>query len=345
MRSIQQCSMQGFNSFKVKAVTPTIYFPDSLADLHQLAADKVTSFYILGEGSNTLFIDQQAPVIIKPCFLGICVDELEDTYHVSVGAGENWHNLVNFCIAQGINGLENLALIPGSVGAAPVQNIGAYGVELSDFCYEVEYFDLHSKQLHRLSKEQCQFTYRGSIFKKSLHGRAIITKVVLSFPKQWQANLSYHGLDHLPFSATAKQVMDQVVKVRRQKLPDPATLPNAGSFFKNPVVSSTKAAQLKRDYPDIPSYPQADGNVKLAAGWLIEQAGLKGYTQNGVGVHENQALVLVSYQYNNGQEILNLAHYVQQKVLARFDVLLLPEVRLITKYGEKEFAELTSRTC
>ena len=340
MRLDQQYSLQSSNSFQVESTTPIIYYPESLSDLQQLAADIESPFYIIGEGSNILFVDQQAPVIIKPLFHGIEIQEQVDSYLVTVGAAENWHDLVVYCVNKSINGLENLALIPGSVGAAPVQNIGAYGVEMSDFCHEVEYFDLATKTSHTFTTDQCQFSYRNSVFKKQLHGRAVITKIVFSFPKQWHANLSYNGLDHLPVTATAQEVMAQVIKVRQQKLPDPTNLPNAGSFFKNPVVNNETVRELKHKYPNIPVYPQTDTSSKLAAGWLIEQSGLKGYKVNGVGVHDNQALVLVNYQSANGQDILNLARYVQEQVHKKFNILLTPEVRLITKHGEKAFTEL-----
>lgn len=343
MQFSQQLSLQNHNSFNVEAICPNIYFPSCLSDLQQLTHVVNSPFYILGEGSNTLFVEQQTPTIIKANFLGISVVESEQYFEVSVGAAENWHNLVNHCIDKGINGLENLALIPGSVGAAPVQNIGAYGVEFADFCQQVEYFDLVSAQMVCLTKEQCEFSYRDSIFKSSLHNQAIITKITLKFEKNWQAKLSYQGLDHLPLTITGKEVMEQVIKLRQQKLPDPTILPNAGSFFKNPVVTDAVFSRIKSLYPTLPSYPQGKGLVKLAAGWLIEQTGLKGYRENGVGVHEHQALVLVNYESKKGQDIVALAKYVQQQVLAKFDILLSPEVRLVSEQREENFADLTPK--
>ncbi|MBL4822943.1 MAG: UDP-N-acetylmuramate dehydrogenase [Colwellia sp.] len=340
MLSKQQLSLQTRNSFNIKTICPTIYFPSSLTDLQLLTGVITTPFYILGEGSNTLFVEQQAPTIIKPNFLGISVVELADHYQVTVGAAENWHALVSYCIDKGINGLENLALIPGSVGAAPVQNIGAYGVEFADFCQQVEYFDIASASLHSLTAEECQFVYRNSIFKTSLCNQAIITQVTLVFAKKWRAKLSYNGLGNLPQTVTAKEVMQHVIQIRQKKLPDPAVIPNAGSFFKNPIVSSTQFSHLQQLYPAIPNYPQDDQRVKLAAGWLIEQAGLKGYRKKGVGVHEHQALVLVNYASEHGADIVALAKYIQQQVLAKFDVLLSPEVRMITAQGEKNFIDL-----
>lgn len=342
MQSNQQFSLQQHNSFNVVAICPKIFFPSSLADLQQLSPFLNSPFYILGEGSNTLFIDEYTPTIIKPNFLGIDVVESEHYFEVHVGATENWHNLVSFCIEKGINGLENLALIPGSVGAAPVQNIGAYGVEFADFCQQVEYFDLESAKMKKLTNSQCLFSYRDSIFKSPLRNQAIITKITLKFEKNWRAKLSYQGLDHLPAEVSAKEVMEQVIKIRQQKLPDPNALPNAGSFFKNPVVTDAEHNRLKALYPSLPSYPQNNGLVKVAAGWLIEQSGLKGYKENGVGVHKHQALVLVNYESESGQDVVQLAKHVQKQVLDKFGVLLSPEVRLVGAVKEESFADLTT---
>lgn len=340
MNTSQQYSLQTSNSFNVKTICPKIYFPNSLEDMQQLVSEIDAEFYILGEGSNTLFVEQQAPVIIKPNFQGISIVEADDHYKVTVGASENWHHLVGYCIERGINGLENLALIPGSVGAAPVQNIGAYGVEFSDFCQQVEYFDFASASLQRLSTEQCQFSYRDSIFKKSLHNQAIITQVTLSFDKKWQANLSYSGLDCLAKTVSAKEVMLKVVQLRQEKLPDPAILPNAGSFFKNPVVSELQFSRLIQQYPSLPNYPQSNGQVKLAAGWLIEKAGLKGFRYKDIGVHDHQALVLVNYLNGQGSDIVGLAKFVQQQVQDKFAIKIIPEVRMISSQGEVSFESL-----
>ena len=340
MEFSHQFALQNYNSFNVKAVSPSIYFPKSVNDLGLLPDMSDRPFYILGEGSNTLFADHSAPVIIKPSFKGITISETPNTYIVSVGAAENWHDLVCMCIEQGMYGLENLALIPGSVGAAPVQNIGAYGLELSNFCTQVKWFEFSSRVIKVLNNEDCQFSYRDSIFKKSLHNKGIITEVVFKFPKAWHANLGYAGLIDLGKSASAEQVMTRVISLRQSKLPDPYKLPNAGSFFKNPIVDESKFAHLQAGYPKIPFYPQEHGVIKLAAGWLIEQAGLKGYKSNGVGVHENQALVLVNNASERGVDIVTLAKYVQDQVFTKFDILLSPEVRMITTNGEQHFNQL-----
>jgi UDP-N-acetylmuramate dehydrogenase len=340
MKSSKQFSLRKNNSFNVKSTSPIVYFPQTLSDLESLPNLSLNPFYILGEGSNTLFVDTQAPIIIKPDFKGIDISETDDNYFVRAGAGENWHNLVCLCINKGVYGLENLALIPGSIGASPVQNIGAYGVELSNFCVEVTWFDFSSRTVKTLDNQECCFSYRDSIFKNAFLNKGVITEVVLKLSKKWQANLSYSGLNELPSDANAKEVMDKVISLRQAKLPDPDQLPNAGSFFKNPVVSVEKLASLKTIYPEIPFYSQDNGNVKLAAGWLIEQTGLKGYLKNQVGVHENQALVLVNHESDYGKDILGLAQFVQQEVHKKFEILLSPEVRMITSQGERQFIDL-----
>ncbi|MEY8201319.1 MAG: UDP-N-acetylmuramate dehydrogenase [Colwellia sp.] len=345
MHSNQNYSLKSCNSFNIKASCSHIYFPSTFAELQQLpeltAGNSSDKFYILGEGSNTLFVESQAPVIIQPKFNGITIVERDDHFVVTVGAAENWHDFVCFCLEKGMHGLENLALIPGSVGAAPVQNIGAYGVEFADFCQEIQWYEFSSKTLHSLTKQACRFAYRDSIFKQERYNKGLITQVTFNFPKVWQANLSYAGLDTLAKNSTAKQVMAQVIALRSSKLPDPKELPNAGSFFKNPVVNDTDFAQLQQQYPKIPHYPQKNGEIKLAAGWLIEQAGLKGFRYGAVGVHQQQALVLVNYGSDLGADIISLAKYIQRKVAEKFSVSLTPEVRMITHKGERSFSSLS----
>jgi UDP-N-acetylmuramate dehydrogenase len=341
MISCQNYALATYNTFAVQSICPTIYFPSSVEDLIALPDFSQQNFYILGDGSNTLFTDPKAVTIIKPNFVGIDVAETEDCYILKVGASENWHELVCYCIDNNINGLENLALIPGCIGAAPVQNIGAYGVELADFCVEVEWFDLKNKRLIVISNDRCQFSYRDSVFKNAMLNKGIIVSVSLRLAKNWQANLSYGGLDLLDTNATAKQIMNKVIELRQSKLPDPQVLPNAGSFFKNPIVDNNIYLSLINKYPNMPHYKQSNGQMKLAAGWLIEQAGLKGYRQGSVGVHDKQALVLVNYGHGSGAEVVNLAKYVQKVIYDVFSVMIEPEVRMITAEGEIAFAALS----
>jgi len=340
MKSHQHFSLKDNNSFDVAAITPVIYYPKNVEELQSLSNITDDKFYILGEGSNTLFVEDNTPVMIKPEFLGTKVEENNDFYEVHVACGENWHTLVCFCIEQGINGLENLALIPGSVGAAPVQNIGAYGVEVADFIESVTWFDFQKNKTMLLNKAQCEFGYRTSIFKKDLKNKGIITHVTLRFPKNWQAKLNYNGLNCLPKNSKAADIMKAVIAIRNSKLPDPEVIPNAGSFFKNPIVNAEQFSLLKLKYPEIPHYPQDDGSIKLAAGWLIEVSGLKGYKMNGAAVHDKQALVLINPNSASGENIKNLAAYVKRTVFDRFAISLQPEVRMIAGHGEITLGDL-----
>lgn len=332
--------LQNNNSFNVKSTSPIVYLLETHDDLAQLPDLSLNPFYILGDGSNTLFIDDLAPIIIKPNFQGVDITETDDSYIVNVGAGENWHDLVCLCIQNGVYGLENLALIPGSVGAAPVQNIGAYGVDFSDFCFQVKWFEFSSKKIKVLNRSDCHFSYRHSIFKDALYNKGVITEIVFKFTKNWQANLSYAGLNELDESSSASIVMEKVISLRQAKLPDPKKIPNAGSFFKNPIVNKEKLASLKSIFTSIPFYPQSNGEIKLAAGWLIEKSGLKGYCTGDVGVHKDQALVLVNHASEDGREIVHLAQLVQQEVFKKFEILLSPEVRMVMAQGEIDFADL-----
>ena len=337
MKYSKQVSLQTHNSFSVHSLCPVMFFPENEEDLCQLTKVLPKSFYILGVGSNSLFVGGESPVIIKPNFRGIKITETLENYIVQVGCSENWHQLVCFCIERGINGLENLALIPGSVGAAPVQNIGAYGVELADFCTSVKWFDFATDKLQLINAEECKFAYRESIFKHSLKNTGIITEVELTFSKSWQPILTYPGLNKLPANVSTQEVMQKVIGLRTSKLPDPEHKPNAGSFFKNPVVDLNFFKLLSDKFGEMPHYPQKNGNIKLAAGWLIDQAGLKGIRQGGVGVHDKQALVLVNFESKKGQDIVNLAAYVQQKVFEKFNIKLRPEVRIVLSEGEVNF--------
>ncbi len=330
----RNASLQQRNSFAVDSKTPLIYFVETENDIKSLAENLPDSFYILGEGSNTLFIDDSAPAIICPQFKGISATEHDNHYLLEVGAGENWHQLVCHCVENNMPGLENLALIPGSVGAAPVQNIGAYGVEFADLCESINWFEFSTKKLITMKVSDCAFAYRDSIFKGSLKNKGIITKVNLRLSKIWQPKLSYSGLEDLSVNDGIQKVMNRVISIREKKLPNPATLPNAGSFFKNPIVSEKRYQQLLSKFDKMPNFPLENNQVKLAAGWLIEQAGLKGYEKNGVGVHQHQALVLVNFSSKTGLEILKLSQYVQLKVQDKFGITLEPEVRMVSANGE-----------
>jgi UDP-N-acetylmuramate dehydrogenase len=262
------------------------------------------------------------------------VQETADAWLLHVAAGENWPALIQWTLQHQMPGMENLALIPGTVGAAPVQNIGAYGVEFCQFCEYVDTWHFADGHRQRYSAVACQFGYRDSLFKHALHDQVIITAVGLRIPKQWQPVVEYGPLKALGANATAEQIFMTVCELRQSKLPDPSLLGNAGSFFKNPVVSATQAAALKQQHPAIPCFTTGEGQNKLAAGWLIDQAGLKGFRLGHAGVHRDQALVLVNLGNACAAEILQLAKHVASTVKQQFSVQLEPEVRFIGKSGE-----------
>ncbi len=258
----------------------------------------------------------------------------EDDDHVFVcaQAGESWHGFVQWTLAQGLGGLENLSLIPGSVGAAPIQNIGTYGSEIADCFHSLHAFDFETGEVLALTREACAFGYRDSIFKNSLRERAVIVDVTFALPKRWQPNLRYAELAQEVAAIsqpTAMEISAAVIAIRSRKLPDPAVTGNAGSFFKNPVVTALQRDALLQKYPQLVSHAQADGSVKLAAGWLIDRCGWKGRSLGAAGVHERQALVLVNRGGASGQDILQLAERIKQDVALRFDVELEIEPVLI----------------
>ena len=339
----KNCSLKAFNSFSIDAYAHRLFHFQKISQLPELLdLIKVTKaanqpVLVLGGGSNTLFCEDFSGLVIKVELMGVNKSENDQHHLLKVAAGEDWPQLVENTVEQGINGLENLALIPGVVGAAPVQNIGAYGVELKDFCESVDYVDLIDGELKTLTNEACLFAYRDSIFKGELKDRALITSVSLKLPKQWKPLCRYGLLEELNETAdsvTALQIFDSVCRIRSEKLPDPAILGNAGSFFKNPIVSEHLSGQLLSHHADMPHYPQADGSVKLAAGWLIDQCGLKGHQIGGAAVHTEQALVLVNNGGATAYDVVQLAAFVREQVLQKFAVLLEHEVRFIDANGE-----------
>ncbi|NTS78734.1 UDP-N-acetylmuramate dehydrogenase [Catenovulum sp. SM1970] len=329
------------NTFGFDARCSAVYFINENTQIHDLPNQLLT----VGEGSNLLFVDDQIDVPIAICqHQTFDIEETDSYYHVTLGAGLNWHEVVLKLIKLGVYGLENLALIPGTVGAAPVQNIGAYGVELADFCQQVSGIDLAKAKRVVLDKEQCQFSYRDSVFKASLKTRFVIESITLSFPKKWQPCLTYGPLESWAKvqvdKPTSAQICQYVISIRQTKLPDPKQLGNAGSFFKNPIIDKAHAQALKASWPDMPIYPIDEKLVKVAAGYLIDRAGLKGYQHAGVGVHKNQALVLVNYGQGSADELVSLANQVIETVNQKFAIKLVPEVRFISARGEIQPSEV-----
>ena len=300
---------------------------------HLWQARQSAQLLVMGEGSNVLFTAPFTGLVLVNRLKGIKVSETEDAWLLQVEGGENWHQLVCWSLEQGMPGLENLALIPGTVGASPIQNIGAYGVELAQFCQQVESFDWQSGETHYWSAPDCAFGYRDSVFKQGARHHLILS-VTLRLPKAWQPVLGYGPLAELGESATAQQICDRVCATRQAKLPDPAVLGNAGSFFKNPKVVTAQAEALKLAWPALPVFAAEPGWSKLAAGWMIDKAGLKGTRVGGAGVHTEQALVLVNHGGATAADVLRLAAQVRERVEQLFGVRLEPEVRMMGSEGE-----------
>jgi UDP-N-acetylmuramate dehydrogenase len=291
-------------------------------------------FILVGQGSNCVFLeDIKIPVVVNK-LSGIKVNETENAYYIEVASGEDWHHFVDWSIDQGMYGLENLALIPGTVGASPIQNIGAYGKEVKDYIDSVTYYDLLSGKMTQLNNAECDFNYRDSIFKNQLRSNAIVTSVQFRLPKKWRAETSYGELKSLS-EPTARQIFNRVCEVRKLKLPDPKVKGNAGSFFKNPIVKNEILMFLLKDYPNMPHYRLDSGDYKLAAGWLIDQCGLKGVGNENVVVHSQQALVLTNASGKaKGADLVQVAKRVQSEVKTKFEIELEPEVRFFGSLGE-----------
>ncbi|MBM7038308.1 UDP-N-acetylmuramate dehydrogenase [Vibrio ulleungensis] len=298
---------------------------------------------ILGRGSNVLFVEDFKGTVVLNRIGGIEIVEDSEFYHIHVGGGEDWPDFVSSMVDRGIGGFENLAMIPGCVGSSPIQNIGAYGVELDSLCTYVEYVDLQSAQTVRLPSSECGFGYRDSIFKHDIKDHVFITAVGFKVPKLWQPNLSYGALsESIDGDITIKSVFEAVCQTRKSKLPDPDEIGNAGSFFKNPVISKAQYSQLKDTFPNVVGFELEHG-VKLAAGWLIDQAGLKGTLYGGAQVHPNQALVLTNPNQASPNDVVGLAHLVRRDVLEKFGVELQHEVRFIGALGETHLDALVSQ--
>ena len=324
------------NSFGVVESAATLVEFDTVDDLREyFATAKPERWYVLGAGNNTLFTKfyDGALIVPKSGARTILSDDGERV-DIRVEAAHDWDELVAWSVEQGLWGIENLSAIPSSVGAAPVQNIGAYGAEAKDAITVVEYFDTRTMQVVRLSNEECRFAYRESIFKQELKGVAIILAVEFRLSRTPRPNLGYGDVIkevEARGGATLGNIRDAICAIRGSKLPDPKVLGNAGSFFKNPIVAREVAEALLERYADMPHYPVAgdDTKVKLAAGWLIDKSGLKGYRAGAVGVHERQALVLVNYGGATGGQVIALAEYVCGEVKRSFGVEISPEVNIL----------------
>lgn len=321
--------LKPFNTFHMSAYSRQGVILDDLSKL-SLYLDDIQNhempFIVLGEGSDVLFLNDFEGLVIINRLKGIVVSEDQDFYYVSAMAGEILDELIQLLLNKGIFGLENLAKIPGTVGGAPVQNVGAYGVSFSDFCRYVEVLDIEKRILTRLSNNECCFGYRTSIFKKST--KYIITSVGLKFPKKWTPNLGYESLSKLEL-LSAKDIYEFVSKLRKEKLPDYKVLGNAGSFFKNPKISANKLNSLLIKYPNLKYYNDEHDTYKVSAAWMIEKSGCKGIRCGGAGVYDKHALIIVNHGNANSSDMKKLIKTVIRKVYENFDITLEPEVIII----------------
>ena len=329
----QAQDLSSCNTLRLTCQAEQVVVLESLEQMAELGCQLVQTpdFLALGGGSNVILPSTISSLVVRVALKGIALFEsTADHWLIDVAAGENWHGLVVTATARGWWGLENLGLIPGTVGAAPVQNIGAYGVELCQRIESVTAWHVATQKYVTLSRAECEFGYRDSIFKRARRGEWLIVSVRFALPKAWQPVLTYPDLAKLALASqtatarpvSAQAVLDAVCEIRRGKLPDPVVLANAGSFFKNPVVSAAQHAALQARFAQLVSYPQQGGGFKLAAGWLIEHCGFRGFRSGSVGVHAQQALVLVNYGGARADELLTLAHAITEAVQKNFDVLL-----------------------
>ncbi len=324
------------NSFHIHAYAEHFCYIDSRNQLEALSelCLQEDNLFILGGGSNILLLNHLHGWVVHPKLHDFYYhNETQDSMDVTIGAGVNWHQLVCQTLSDGYSGLENLSLIPGNCGAAPIQNIGAYGIELSDKVISVEVYDIRQGKVQHMQRETCQFSYRNSLFKQQPE-RYLILSLTLRLDKVFQPQLEYYALHHLQDKTlypelSAQQVAAEIIKIRQTKLPDPKLLGNAGSFFKNPIVTREFSESLRSQYPDLVSFYVDEHSEKLAAGWLIEQLGYRGKRLGNVGVHEHQALVLVNYGQASGEEILLLSQEIQKAVYEHYGVQLEREVRLV----------------
>lgn len=339
MSSIREgVSLLPYNTFGIEALCDFFTEIRSIDDFRNLIHNPVyrqQPHLIIGGGSNILLTQDFKGLVIHNRLKGIeVVWESDQEVLVKAAAGENWHEFVMYCISKNFAGLENLSLIPGCVGASPMQNIGAYGVEIRDLFEELEAYDMSSGEQRVFKGPECEFGYRESVFKRKYKDQYFIASVTFRLKKQQTLNTSY-GAINAELQAmnvsdpTIRDVSNAVIRIRQSKLPDPKVTGNAGSFFKNPEVPAEKHISLKQQFPELVAYPLPNGNFKLAAGWLIEQCGLKGFEINGAAVHDRQALVLVNKHHCAGEAVLELSTQVMQRVFSKFGVQLEREVNII----------------
>lgn len=331
----ENISLKNYNTFGIDVTAKRFISIDSVYQLQELLKVEKDIFLISG-GSNMLLTKDIEKLVVHIDIKGVSIDqENENEVFLTVNAGENWHEFVLWCVDNNYGGLENLSLIPGNVGTCPIQNIGAYGVEVKDTITKVEALHIETGKLVQFSNEECKFGYRNSIFKNEVKGKYIITSVSFKLTKQnHNFNTSYGAIETELTSKNItkpnlKNISDAVIAIRKSKLPDPKEIGNSGSFFKNPVITKAHFLTLQKTYPEIPSYIVSENQVKVPAGWLIEKAGFKGKRFGDFGVHKKQALVLVNYNNATGKDIYNLAETIQKEIKSKFEIKLEIEVNVI----------------
>ena len=335
--TLHNYSLKNHNTFGIAVKAKYFSAFNSVLELKEILKTNLhqeEKFFILGSGSNILLTKDFDGLILHNKIEGICIiDDNDNDILVEVGAGVVWHDFVMWSVSQELSGVENLALIPGTVGASPVQNIGAYGMEVKDSITKVHTLEIKSKKVKIFSNKDCKFSYRNSTFKNEEEKKFIITKVEFKLSKEPLNKTTYgevkEELQNLKLEAKPATIAESVINIRSRKLPDPKVLGNSGSFFKNPVIETTKFEALKKEFPNMVGYTISNSQTKIAAGWLIDNAGLKGYRKADAGVHKNQALVLVNYGNASGIEIINLAKEIQQKIKIRYGIRIEPEVIIL----------------
>jgi len=329
----ENISLKSYNTFGIDVIAKRFVSVSSLTELKAVISNEKDVFLLSG-GSNMLLTKDIEKLVVHIDIKGVFVNDASDDFVlVTAEAGENWHDFVLFCIANNYGGLENLSLIPGNVGTSPIQNIGAYGVEIKDTFQQLEALHIASGEMKTFKLDDCNFGYRNSVFKNELKGQYIITSVTFKLTKRnHRINTSYGAIQQeLGYitNPTLKDISDAVIAIRQSKLPDPNEIGNSGSFFKNPVISKAHFEELQALYPNIPSYKISETEIKVPAGWLIEQAGFKGRKYGEAGVHEKQALVLVNYGTATGKEIYAIAQKIQQAIVEKYKISLEIEVNVV----------------
>ncbi len=338
MKELTDISLKPYNSFGIDAKASQMFIIQDIYELSDAFENVFKTnipWLILGGGSNVLFTGDYHGAIIKISLKGIQVlDKTAGHIYVKANAGEEWDRFVEFCVENNWGGLENLSYIPGNAGASPIQNIGAYGSELKDCFHSLEAMDIKTGIIKRFKKDECNFGYRTSIFKTELKNKYVICSVIFKLNLNYKIQRSYKALDEYLTqnkvdSPAIYDMRRAVIKIRKSKLPDPKYLGNSGSFFKNPVISKQSFDEIRKKFPDISAHKEKNGQMKISAGWLIEQAGWKGYRKGNVGVYDKQALIIVNHGKAKGSEVLNLANMISKSIYEKFGVKLEPEVNII----------------